>query len=121
MLQVVFDLLVGPVDIFVHESAIGRLVGQSVGQALGARGYTFASVEVEEALFGDESGLLVRVGPAERDPSETIYRYFGRTEAGRHLMLALLWLGRGLALPITAREMTPAERRRFDERRPRPR
>lgn len=75
-------------------------------------------VEVEDAIFGDASGLLARVGPAERDPNETVYRYFGRTEVGRHLMVALLYLGHGVAMPITARDMTTAERRRFNERRP---
>ncbi len=74
--------------------------------------------EVEEAVFGDASGVLLRVGPAERNPDETVYRYFGRTEEGRHLLVALLYLGQGVAMPITAREMTRQERRRFDERHP---
>lgn len=74
--------------------------------------------EVEETVFGDPAGVLVRVGPAERNPDETIYRYFGRTEAGRRLMVALLYLGGGVAMPLTAREMTPAERRKFDARHP---
>jgi uncharacterized protein len=75
--------------------------------------------EVEDALFGDESGILLRVGPAERNPTETLYRYFGRTDAGRRLLIVLLYLGEGAAMPVTARDMTPAERRRFDERKPR--
>jgi hypothetical protein len=75
--------------------------------------------EVEEALFDDRGGVLLRVGPAERNPEETIYRYFGRTSAGRYLMVVLLDLGEGLAMPITAREMTRQEWRRFDERRAR--
>ena len=29
--------------------------------------------EVEEALFGDSRGHLLKVGPAERDPEETVY------------------------------------------------
>jgi uncharacterized protein len=75
--------------------------------------------EVEEALFDDQSGVLLRVGPAERDPEETVYRYFGRTEDGRHLLIVLIYLGQGIALPLTARDMTPGERRRFDARHPR--
>ena len=75
--------------------------------------------EVEEALFDDPGGVLIRVGPAERDPAETVYRYFGRTEVGRHLLIVLIYLGRGVALPVTARNMTPGERRRFDARHPR--
>ncbi len=73
--------------------------------------------EVDEAVFGDRAGLLVRVGPAERNPDEMVYRYFGRTEAGRHLMIALLYMGRGIAMPLTARDLTPRERSKFNERR----
>jgi hypothetical protein len=77
--------------------------------------------EVEEAVFGDPGGVLTRVGPAERNPEETLYRYFGRTETGRYLMVALLYLGQGIAMPVTAREMTINERRRFNARTPRSR
>ena len=69
--------------------------------------------EVEEAVFGDSRGLLLKVGPAEKDPEETVYRYLGRTSAGRHLFVALIYLGRGEALPLTARDMDGAERRRY--------
>ncbi|MBI2953964.1 MAG: hypothetical protein HYY30_06590 [Chloroflexi bacterium] len=72
--------------------------------------------EVYEAVFEDRGGVVLRVGPDERIPDETSYRYFERTEAGRHLMVVLLYLGQGIAMPVTAREMTPRERRRFDER-----
>lgn len=74
--------------------------------------------QVEESLFTDAEGLLVRAGPAERNPEEVLYRYFGRTENGRHLLVVLLYLGSGVAMPVTARDMTDAERRRFHERRP---
>ena len=63
----------------------------------------------------------MRVGPAERDPAETTYRYFGRTEAGRHLMVVLIYLSGGVAMPVTARDMTPRERRTFYEKRGRSR
>lgn len=70
--------------------------------------------EVEEALFSDPGGMLRRVGPAERDPDETVYRYLGRTEAGRYLFLALLlYAGSDEALPLTARDMTASEKRRY--------
>ena len=49
--------------------------------------------EVEEAVFGDTRGRLFRIGPAKRDPGETVYDYFGRTEAGRYLMVVLIYLG----------------------------
>lgn len=79
-------------------------------------GHSITLEEVEEAVFEDTTGLLLRVGPAERSPDETVYRYFGRTEAGRHLMVVLLYLGHGIAMRVTAREMTPQERRQFDEK-----
>ncbi|HVC34117.1 MAG TPA: hypothetical protein VNL16_11460 [Chloroflexota bacterium] len=74
--------------------------------------------EVTEAVFDDLSGTLLRVGTAERNPEETLYRYFGRTEAGRYLLVVLMYLGEGLAMPVTARDMTRGERSRFDERHP---
>ena len=52
--------------------------------------HSVAPGEVTEAIFGDPSGVLLRVGPAERNPEETLYRYLGRTEAGRYLLVVLL-------------------------------
>ena len=74
--------------------------------------------EFEEALFTDRGRLLKRVGPAERNPSETIYRCMGRTEAGRYLFPVMLRYadgrtGSGEALPVMARDMTDRERRRY--------
>lgn len=69
--------------------------------------------EVEEAVFDDRQGLLLRLGPAERNPDETVYRHLGRTEAGRYLFAALIYVGQGEALPLTARDMNDAEKRRY--------
>ncbi|MBA2625019.1 MAG: BrnT family toxin [Acidimicrobiia bacterium] len=69
--------------------------------------------EVEEALFDDSRGLLLKVGSAERNPEETVYRYLGRTAGGRYLFVALIYTGHGEALPLTARDMDGAERRRY--------
>jgi uncharacterized protein len=69
--------------------------------------------EVEEAVFDDRRGLLRKVGPAERNPHETVYRYLGRTEAGRYLFVVLIHTERGNALPVTARDMTEAEKGRY--------
>ncbi len=73
-----------------------------------------SAAEVDEALFGDQRGVLVRVGPAERDPGEIVYRHFGRTDAGRYLLIVLLYLGGGVAMPVTARDMTRNERRKYE-------
>lgn len=69
--------------------------------------------EVEEVVFDDPRRLFVRVGPADRNPNETIYRCLGRTVHGRYLLVALLYLGNGGAVPLTARAMSAAERRRY--------
>ena len=68
--------------------------------------------EVEEAVFGDRAGMLLRRGTAQRNPDETVYQHLGRTEAGRYLFTALLYVGGGEAIPLTARDMSDAERRR---------
>ena len=65
-------------------------------------------LEVEEAAHNH--GLAVR----GRDKS--VYEVFGRTEAGRYLMIAVRYQGRGDAGVITAREMSRTERRRYQRR-----
>jgi uncharacterized protein len=71
--------------------------------------------EVDEAVLEDAQGLLVRVGPAERNISQTLYRCFARTQTGRYLLTVVIYIGRGLAEPISARDMTPRERAWFNE------
>ncbi|CAN5872380.1 hypothetical protein BH23ACT11_BH23ACT11_27670 [soil metagenome] len=69
--------------------------------------------EIEEAIK-DKDRRIIKAGAAERNPSETIYRVYGRTEAGRHLLGPLLKYENGTcALPLTARDMTKSERRRY--------
>lgn len=69
--------------------------------------------EVEEALFDDPARKLFNEGPAERNPNETVYICLGRTGAGRYLCAPLIYIGGGEALPITARDMTAPEKRRY--------
>ena len=40
-----------------------------------------------------------------------MYEYYGRTLDGRYLLVALLYIGQGVAMPLTARDMTRTERR----------
>ncbi len=61
--------------------------------------------EAQEAAH--RSGLVVR----GRAPG--VYEVFGRTEAGRPLMVATRYLGHGIARIITARDMSETERRRY--------
>ena len=69
--------------------------------------------EFEEALFDDEHGLLSGGEAARRDPQEALNRYLGRTRAGRYLFLVVIYMGEGVADPMSAREMTRTERRRY--------
>ena len=68
---------------------------------------------IEEAVFDDPDRRLFRGPRSERDQTRHIYYAYGRTEAGRYLLVVLLDLGRGQALPVTARDMTPRERQRY--------
>jgi len=44
------------------------------------------------------------------------YYLYGRTDGGRYLFVVLVDLGGGLVRPISAREMTPAERRYYGKK-----
>ena len=46
---------------------------------------------------------------------EHLYVAYGQTAAGRHVVVFFIRKPRGAALPISAREMTGAERRYFHE------
>lgn len=87
----------------------GRLVPEVLGKRDVPKGVV-STGEVEEAVFGDTRGRLFRIGPAERNPEETVYEYFGRTKAGRYLMVVLIYLGQGVAMPVTDRNTTRGER-----------
>lgn len=72
--------------------------------------------DVEEVVFDDPQGRLVRGPRSQSDPRRSLYYAYGRTAAGRYLCVVLLDLGENQALPVTARDMTPAERRRYRRR-----
>lgn len=61
--------------------------------------------EAEEAAY--HSRLVVR------GRGRAVYEVFGRTEAGRYLLVVIRTLGKGAAKLITARSMTDTERRRY--------
>lgn len=72
--------------------------------------------EVEEAIR-DRDRRIIKEGPAKRNPEETVYLVYGQTEAGRYLLVPLLKYESGDgALPLTARDMTEAEKRRHKKR-----
>ena len=67
-----------------------------------------AVVEIEQAAHNH--ALIVR------GRGRGLYEVYGRTDAGRLLMIAVRCLSQGAAKVITAREMSGAERRRFRKR-----
>ena len=66
--------------------------------------------EVEEILF---SRPHVRRAERGRVKGEHLYVAYGQTEAGRYLATFFIHKGKGAAMPISAREMTEAERRYY--------
>jgi uncharacterized protein len=67
--------------------------------------------EVEEVLF---SKPHVRLAEKGRVKGEHLYAAYGRTGAGKYLMVFFIRKPRFAALPISAREMTSNERRYFN-------
>jgi uncharacterized DUF497 family protein len=68
--------------------------------------------EVEDVLF---STPHVRRAEKGRIKGEHLYVAYGQTAAGRYMVVFFILKRGRAALPITAREMTPAERRYFHE------
>lgn len=63
--------------------------------------------EVEEACLSESRHV--------RRSREGLYKLFGRTAAGRHILVVLLNLGRGSWKVVTAREMTDSERHLYSK------
>jgi hypothetical protein len=70
--------------------------------------------EVEEVLF---SNPLIRRAERGRIKGEDLYVAYGQTRAGRYLVVFFVRKHSTSALPITARDMTPSERRYYNEQR----
>lgn len=69
--------------------------------------------EVEEVLFGHPD---IRFWEKGRVRGEDLYLAYGQTGAGRYLIVFFVRKPHQTALPISARDMTEAERRYFNER-----
>ena len=69
--------------------------------------------EVEE-LF--DAGPRLRFIETGDRHGEDVYSALGRTEAGRYLTVFFVRKRDGRALPLSARDMTPAERRRYEQK-----
>jgi uncharacterized protein len=68
--------------------------------------------EVEEVLFNRPHVRRLKKGKVK---GEHLYVAYGHTSAGRYLVVFFIRKLRGAALPISARDMTAAERRYFHE------
>ena len=73
--------------------------------------HAVATDEFESVLFGRPHLLRVQRG---RVKGEDVYEAFGRTPAGRFLVVFFIHKT-GAALPISARDMTQTERRYYEK------
>jgi hypothetical protein len=64
--------------------------------------------EVEEVCFG--SSLVLR---SKTEGPNPVFHVLGQTDFGRYLLCVVILFPDGRGYPVTAREMTVAEKRRF--------
>jgi hypothetical protein len=69
--------------------------------------------EVEEALSGKP---FVRLQERGRIQGEDLYVAYGQTAAGRFIVAFIIHKGKGVAMPISAGDMTKKERRYYASR-----
>lgn len=72
--------------------------------------HNVAPEELEEAVF-DPSSRIFRTRSGQE--GERRYLVLGLTEAGRYLFVVLDQVQGGLFYPVTARDMTDGEKRKF--------
>ena len=68
--------------------------------------------EVEEALL---SNPVIRRAARGHAPGEDVYAAMSQIESGRRLIVFFIHKKRGVALPISARDMSRSERRYYDK------
>lgn len=69
--------------------------------------------EVEEVLFSKAHIRRIQQGRVE---GQDVYAAYGQTDGGRYLIIFFIRKHSTAALPISARDMTQAERRYYNER-----
>jgi uncharacterized DUF497 family protein len=67
--------------------------------------------EVEETCFGNP--LVLRAKSTGENP---VYYVLGQTDSGRYLFCVVIHLPNGKGYPVTARDMTLNEKRRYARR-----
>ena len=70
--------------------------------------HRIAAEEFEEVCFG--ASLVLR---SKAEGPNPVYQVLGRTDAGRYLLCVLVSFPDGRGYPVTAREMTAAEKQRY--------
>jgi uncharacterized DUF497 family protein len=75
-----------------------------------ARKHQVNAQEVRETLTGNPSFRFIEKG--ER-PGDNVYAASGQSDAGRYLIIFFVYKSDRRALILSARDMTPAERRRY--------
>jgi hypothetical protein len=66
--------------------------------------------EVEEVFLNEPKFFR---GERGQRPGEDVYVAYGQTNAARYLVVFFIFKGQGSAFVISAREMTPRERKRY--------
>jgi uncharacterized protein len=66
--------------------------------------------EVDEVCFGN--ALVERAKSLGRNP---VYYLLGPTSSGRYLLCVVIQFSEGRGYPVTARPMTPNEKRRYKQ------
>ena len=69
--------------------------------------------EVREALEGKPSFRFVEKG---NRPGENVYAALGKTHAGRNLIVFFVYKKDASIIILSARDMTKAERRRYEQK-----
>jgi uncharacterized protein len=95
----------------VHNSEALRITGfiwiEEIVDKL-AQKHRVETYEVEEVFFGKPKFRFVENG---HRAGEDVYAALGQTDGGRYLITFFVWKNDGSALPVSARDMTPGERK----------
>ena len=89
-------------DVIWNEKFVAKIAGK----------HAISTDEVEAVLFSRPHVRKLEKGKVK---GEHLYVAYGQTATGRHVVVFIIREPRGAALPISAREMTGAERRYFHE------
>ena len=77
-----------------------------------SRKHNVSPHEVKEILESDPHFRFVEKGHRE---GENVYSALGQTRGGRYLIVFFVYKKGGGALVLSARDMTPRERKRYEE------